>query len=799
MKRKLSFILSAVLLCALLLALPLSPEVSADIAASGEGEAVAWVITDGGALIIGPGTFPSAARSAGDYGWNPYRGSITSVSFTGGVSASGSLAEMFAGCGNLRSVSLSGLSVSAGTDLSRMFAGCSSLTQLDLSALDLQSCPAAGIFNGMSSLEHLTLGSYSLVSTGFDSLGHLWGLSDDSYQSAQQPGDILASYPTGTGRSFERVFLVNYGLNGGSPASAFSIVRISSAAAYPLLDPSAIAGYAAPLDMQFKYWRQGGTNYPAGTAANLRSFGTDTVTFTAAWRRIADWVWAPDGSYATATLRGTTLSRTDHNPVVISPDSSTCTADGQIGKRATAVFDDDVYTDDHSFPVAAHHTLEHHDATAALCTVNGNVEYWHCTRGCNQNFSSAAADTALSTVVIPALGHDWGAPGYSWAENNGSVTARRVCARDAGHFETETKASTYAVTTDPTCETVGVGTYTAGFANTAFAPQTKNVPVAALGHIWGAPSYSWAADNSSTTASRVCTRDAGHVDSETVHPAVESYLPTCLTSGMIRYTSDFTKPYFVTQVKTLYEPAATGHALERHLLKEPTCTEAGSIEYWVCRNCGEFFADSAGAREIPDHSSVLTPALGHDFPETWNADARGHWRICRRCGVATAIQAHRWNHPPTVEEGARCVVCGYLIAPALRIQAHAYFGASGDMGLGRITYTKQKVAEDDWIVQIAAAAPKEDGYYFEGWLASSDNELHPKSDELPFTYAERRAVIVRGVWTEIIGEGEHELEGGTRYRFDEGSFKLSGDETVYAGDRTFYPSDDASAEVKKAG
>ena len=812
LKRKAFLALPALLLCVLLLALPLCPAAHADnIAESGIGEDIPWVLTDQGALIIGNGgtvIIPSATnRTASSYTWDPWRSYIRSVSFTGSVEASGSIAEMFMNCVNLTSIDLTGFETFGISDCSRIFMGCSSLTQLDLSTFNMGDIAKDYLFTGMSSLERLVLANYSFGSSDFESLGHLWGCSDDSFATALSSADIVATYYTSMATlTFERVLRVDYQLIGGSPTASSEIVRISSASSYPLLVPSTLGGYSAPVDREFKSWLADSTPYAAGSAVNLRSFSSDTVTFSADWRPIADWVWAADGSSATATKRGDApVSQTDYSPVIFSPDSSTCTADGFVGKRATVSFGDDVYTDEQYFAVAAHHTLEHHPAQPAQCTVNGNVEYWHCTRTCGDNFSSANAlpSEVLADVVIPATGHAWGPPLYTWAANNGTVSARRICANNNAHVYpgNQTVAVSSTVLTPATCTTVGTTRYTSNaFADPVFSVQTKdlnNIP--ALGHSWGAPSYTWAADNGSVTARRICERDASHVDSETVNTTLQYYAPTCLTAELSRYTAVFAKAAFSPQIRILYGAPALGHDLRHHAAVEATCTAAGSIEYWECGRCGEFFSDSAGVTEIANRSSVLVPALGHAFPEQWRSNADGHWRVCDRCGVETDAQAHIVDHLPTVEAGSRCVVCGYETAPRLLVQARAYFGESGDLALGTVVYTKERIRDDSWIVRLPWRTPQSEGQYFEGWLVSSDNGLYFPRIELPFAYAERRAVIVRGVWTEIIGEGSHELAAGTRYRFDTGAYRVAGDACVYPGEQPFYPAGSAQVDVTKAG
>ena len=113
--------------------------------------------------------------------------------------------------------------------------------------------------------------------------------------------------------------------------------------------------------------------------------------------------------------------------------------------------------------------------TAATCETAGSTVY-------TAVFGNQAFETQTKTVEIPAAGHSWGEPSYEWAQNgeDRTCTATRVCANDASHVETETVTATYAVTTEPTTASTGVGTYTATFANAAFVTQTSEVEIPML-------------------------------------------------------------------------------------------------------------------------------------------------------------------------------------------------------------------------------------------------------------------------------------------------------------------------------
>ena len=68
--------------------------------------------------------------------------------------------------------------------------------------------------------------------------------------------------------------------------------------------------------------------------------------------------------------------------------------------------------------------------------------------------------TDTKTEVIPATGHAYGEPVWKWNDDF-TASATFTCDNDASHVETVNAAVTNEVTTEATCETDGVRTYTA--------------------------------------------------------------------------------------------------------------------------------------------------------------------------------------------------------------------------------------------------------------------------------------------------------------------------------------------------
>ena len=118
-----------------------------------------------------------------------------------------------------------------------------------------------------------------------------------------------------------------------------------------------------------------------------------------------------------------------------------------------------------------HHIWNDGEVTkAAACTENGVMTYT-CTM---------CSDT--KTEVIPATGHAYGEPVWSW-NGTESASAVFICGNDASHTQTLPAAVTSQVTTQPGCESTGVRTYTAAVTfegQTYTDTRTETLP--ATGH-----------------------------------------------------------------------------------------------------------------------------------------------------------------------------------------------------------------------------------------------------------------------------------------------------------------------------
>lgn len=162
-------------------------------------------------------------------------------------------------------------------------------------------------------------------------------------------------------------------------------------------------------------------------------------------------------------------------------------------------------------------------AVAATCTTEGHKAYYRCS--CGMLFSDAAAqhETTVAEITIPATGHSYGTPVYTWSQDNLSCTAVRTCGT-CNAQETETGTAVTTVTPKDGCKSPETTLYTVTFAGSAFAAQTKAVVTKeADAHT---PSE-WIVDKKATTAEagsrhQECTECGTVLKTETIAKLTDS-------------------------------------------------------------------------------------------------------------------------------------------------------------------------------------------------------------------------------------------------------------------------------------
>ena len=301
---------------------------------------------------------------------------------------------------------------------------------------------------------------------------------------------------------------------------------------------------------------------------------------------------------------------------------------GYTGTDAMFAIDNVAMTFGQTDPCADGHTLTAVPEVPATCETAGTKAYWECSV-CRKLFSDADGknETTLEALTIPATGHAWGQPAWTWTGTE-SASAAFTCGNDGSHTQTLTAAVTSQVTTEPGCESTGVRTYT---ATVTFEGQTytdtKTETLPAAGHAWGQPVWQWT--GFAAQAVFACARDAGHT--QTLTAAVTSQVttePGCESTGVRTYTATVTlegRTYTDTKTETI---PATGHDTQLVGAKPATCTEDGYTGDEVCKTCG-----------VTVKKGEVIPAAGHDTElvgakdATCTQDGYTGDEVCKTCGV----------------------------------------------------------------------------------------------------------------------------------------------------------------------
>ncbi len=243
------------------------------------------------------------------------------------------------------------------------------------------------------------------------------------------------------------------------------------------------------------------------------------------------------------------------------------------------------------------HTLSDVTEAPASCTVDGVKAHKHCSV-CGKDFINDV-EVSADDMKISALGHDFGAYSYIWADDKSSCKAVRTCTRCT---ESETVVGTVtSVTSDATCTEKGSTVYTAKFTGEGLANQTETVEIPAKGHAFGAYSYIWADDKSSCKAVRTCTRCT---ESETVVGTVTSVTSdaTCTEKGSTVYTAKFTGEGLANQTETVEIPAK-GHTIVEDAAIPATKAETGLTAGTHCSVCGTTIKAQTVIAKLPSEAT----------------------------------------------------------------------------------------------------------------------------------------------------------------------------------------------------
>lgn len=293
--------------------------------------------------------------------------------------------------------------------------------------------------------------------------------------------------------------------------------------------------------------------------------------------------------------------------------------------------------------------------------------------------------------------------------------------------------------------------------------------------------------------------------------------PTCTSEGNSAYFicdcgqwfSDAAATQPIADHSSVILPRAE-HTPEVFLGTPATCSETGVTAGFRCAVCGAVL-----------EGMYVIPKIDHTPSGDWSSSSEGHWHACTVCGEQLDFAAHVSDGPATATRPEVCSVCGFVIRhatgsssttpggtvrptprptptptptqgptptpePGEPLVARVSFRDTGDTQMDDLVEEQPDEQTAVCTLQLPFQRPVSPGWYFEGWRCSADGALYQPGDELSFRYADTSQVDMTAEWTVLIGRGNYDLSAGMRYRFEEGSFLIDGDTTVYYGGSAFY-------------
>ncbi|MBQ9003981.1 MAG: hypothetical protein IJ087_19220, partial [Eggerthellaceae bacterium] len=322
-------------------------------------------------------------------------------------------------------------------------------------------------------------------------------------------------------------------------------------------------------------------------------------------------------------------------------DGATATADFTIKPVVTFDANEGSGTkDDEVVEFGSTYTLP---AADTFGTPEGKCRFasWEVTIGSaepvRKNPSETITITANTTVKALWEDHNWG----EW---------------------TQTKA--------PTCVAVGEEEHVC--SRDGLHKETREVAIDPNAHDWGEPTYEWATDNSTLTATRICGRSSEHVETETVGATEELVPPTAAEPGKRTWMSDaFENPAFEAQTK--------GEVIDA--LGELAVAN-GDQQQWIAGKPATIWA-TASELDLADGEVVTEWAWEY----TKTPGDEGSWK---RSGAKTSVSA----------DSATCSLAIPECTAARR--AARSWRATASTSLGRSAISAPQSLSEDPVLPVAA-------------------------------------------------------------------------------------------------
>ena len=342
--------------------------------------------------------------------------------------------------------------------------------------------------------------------------------------------------------------------------------------------------------------------------------------------------WASDLSSCTASVSCKSGDDTQTAKCKVTSKvtkEATCAQEGVKTYTAVVTLNGKEYTDTktQSIPKTENHSWDEGKVTTKPTETTDGVKTYTCTV-CGKT----------KTEVIPKTGSTYADPTFKWSEDYSSCVATAVCTSGGADLKIDCTVA-HKTTKNPTCTKNGVETYTATVeVNGKTYTDTKQKDIPATGHSYGEPTFTWASDLSSCTASASCKSGD---DTQTAKCKVTSKVTkeaTCAQEGVKTYTAAVTlngKEY--TDTKTEKIAKTNEHSWDNgKVTKEATCAQEG-VKTYTCTVCGEIKTEKIPKTEKHswDEGVVTTqPTDTHEGVKTYT---------CKICGKTKTEVIPRLN------------------------------------------------------------------------------------------------------------------------------------------------------------
>lgn len=269
------------------------------------------------------------------------------------------------------------------------------------------------------------------------------------------------------------------------------------------------------------------------------------------------------------------LPKNGHSEVIDAAVAPTCTETG-LTEGSHCEVCGEIFLAQETVPMLSHQ-YEVVEAVPATCEEVGHTSFVKC-KVCGNILIEgsefpALGHTPVTDQAIEATCSETGLTEGSHCEVCGKILVAQEIVPKKNHQYAIVEA------VSATCEEAGHTSYVSCSICGNVLVAGSEIP--ALGHNWSEPIYTWAENNETITASRLCSNDSAHVESETVMVSFTIDSPTMQNAGKAIYLSDaFDNDAFNVQVKEIILPALS----TLQLLRLPEdLTEVGA----------EAFADTA--------------------------------------------------------------------------------------------------------------------------------------------------------------------------------------------------------------